>query len=103
MLDNRLAEEDFPVTPGVASAGPPGLTQETEELPLLDIPFMLTSFLLSQVTPVYPLCPLLTLTLSPQVLAHSLVSLLQSMAGSGLASLAAHLASLLLWTAQFVW
>ena len=54
MLDNRLAEEDFPVTPGVASAGPPGLTQETEELPLLDIPFMLTSFLLSQVTPVPP-------------------------------------------------
>ena len=38
-----------------------------------------------------------------QVLAQSLVSLLQSMAGSGLASLAAHLASLLLWTAQFVW
>ena len=66
MLDSRLAEEDFPVTPGVASAGSPGITQETEELPLLDIPFMLTSFLLSQVTPVYPLCPLLTLTpLSP--------------------------------------
>ena len=40
---------------------------------------------------------------SPQVLAHSLVSLLQSLAGSGLASLASHLASLLLWTAQFVW
>ena len=52
MLDSRLAEEDFPVTPGVASAGSPGITQETEELPLLDIPFMLTSFLLSQVTPV---------------------------------------------------
>ena len=52
MLDNRLAEEDFPVTPSVASDGTPGGTQETEELPLLDIPFMLTSFLLSQVTPV---------------------------------------------------
>ena len=61
MLDNRLAEEDFPVTPGVVSSGPPGGTQETEELPLLDIPFMLTSFLLSQVTPVPPV-PLLTLT-----------------------------------------
>ena len=51
MLDDRLAEEDFPVTPGVGSAGPPGVTTvQTEELPLLDIPFMLTSFLLSQVT-----------------------------------------------------
>ncbi len=45
------------MTPGVGSAGPPGVTPaQPEELPLLDIPFMLTSFLLSQVTPpVYPL------------------------------------------------
>ena len=52
MLDNKLAEEDFPVTPSVASAGPPVVTQETEETELLDIPFMLISFLLSQVSPV---------------------------------------------------
>ena len=39
------------MTPGVGSVGPPGVTPaQTEELPLLDIPFMLTSFLLSQVT-----------------------------------------------------
>ena len=40
---------------------------------------------------------------SLQVLAHSLVSVLQSLAGSVLGSLASHLASLIIWTAQFVW
>lgn len=51
-----MAEEDFPVTPDVSSVAPPRLTPaQTEELPLLDIPFMLISFLLSQVTPVWPL------------------------------------------------
>ena len=38
-----------------------------------------------------------------QVLAHSLVSLLQSLTSSGLASLVSYLGSLLIWTAQFVW
>ena len=48
MLDSRLAEDDFPLPP-------PSRRQslveekEKEEVLLLDIPFMLLSFLLSQV------------------------------------------------------
>ena len=86
------------MTPGVGSGVTPA---QTEELPLLDIPFMLISFLMSQVTPVCP--EHCTDPLSSQVLAHSLVSVLQSLSGSVLGSLASHLASLIIWTAQFVW
>ena len=38
------------MTPGVTSETPGETPADAGELPLLDIPFMLTSFLLSQVT-----------------------------------------------------
>ena len=51
LLDTRLAEEDFPIS---SSPSPPEAgkhhSQNKEEVLLLDIPFMLSSFLLSQVT-----------------------------------------------------
>ena len=48
LLDTRLAEEDFPINTSTTSPEA-GKHQNKEELLLLDIPFMLTSFLLSQV------------------------------------------------------
>ena len=87
LMDNRLAEDDFPVS----SLSPPNSRhhhESKEDVPLLDIPFMLSSFLLSQ------------------VLVHSVISVLEASATSSswqLARLASHLVSLLLWSLQFVW
>ena len=87
LMDRRLAEEDFPVS-GL------GLSRRQEqeggggEVPLLDIPFMLCSFLLSQ------------------MLVHSVISVMEASINSttsSLAGLASHLASIFLWTVQFVW
>ena len=86
LLDSRLAEEDFPVSHlPLTSTHHQG---DKEDLPLLDIPFMLSSFLLSQ------------------LLVHSVISLLEATTASSswqLAKLASHLVSLLLWSLQFVW
>ena len=56
-------------------------------MPLLDIPLMLFSFLLSQ------------------VLMFSMVTVLYQASSSGgpLATICVHLGAILLWTAQFVW
>ena len=86
LLDSRLAEEDFPVSPVPATST--HHQESKEDLPLLDIPFMLSSFLLSQ------------------LLVHSVISLLEATTASSswqLAKLASHLVSLLLWSLQFVW
>ena len=85
LMDSRLAEEDFPVS---ALSNNSHHHENKEEVPLLDIPFMLSSFLLSQ------------------VLVHSVISVLEASATSSswqLARLASHLVSLLLWSLQFVW
>ena len=84
-MDNRLAEEDFPVS---SLSNNSHQLENKEDLPLLDIPFMLSSFLLSQ------------------VLLHSVISVIEASTTSSswhLARLASHLVSLLLWSLQFVW
>ena len=48
LLDNRLAEEDFPLSEKFKENHEKDINKE--DLLLLDIPFMLTSFLLSQVS-----------------------------------------------------
>lgn len=87
LMDSRLAEDDFPLSPSVNNSQ--HQPRETEEnLPLLDIPFMLSSFLLSQ------------------MLVHSVISVMEASTSSSswqLSSLFTHLFSLLLWTLQFVW
>ena len=86
LMDSRLAEEDFPVT-GTGLIRRQGQDKDGEDVPLLDIPFMLSSFLLSQ------------------MLVHSIISVMESSTrpSTTLSSLVSHLASLLLWTIQFVW
>ena len=87
LMDNRLAEEDFPV-PSLSLPNKTHRPDNKEDLPLLDIPFMLSSFLLSQ------------------VLVHSVISVMEATTTSSswqLARLASHLVSLLLWSLQFVW
>ena len=86
LMDSRLAEEDFPVT-GTGLIRRHGQDKDGEDVPLLDIPFMLSSFLLSQ------------------MLVHSIISVMESSTrpSTTLSSLVLHLASLLLWTIQFVW
>lgn len=87
LMDSRLAEEDFPVA-GTSLIRRQGQDKaEGEDVPLLDIPFMLSSFLLSQ------------------MLVHSIISVMEGSTrpSTTLSSLASHLASLLLWTIQFVW
>ena len=87
LMDNRLAEEDFPV-PSLSLPNKTQRPDNKEDVPLLDIPFMLSSFLLSQ------------------VLVHSVISVMEAASSTSswhVASLASHLASLLLWTLQFVW
>ena len=85
LMDSRLAEEDFPVS---ALSNNSHHHENKEEVPLLDIPFMLSSFLLSQ------------------MLVHSVISVIEATTTSSswqLAKLASHLVSLLLWSLQFVW
>ena len=49
LLDTRLAEDDFPLQNNTKKQSEADTTGNKDELPLLDIPFMLLSFLLSQV------------------------------------------------------
>ena len=49
LLDTRLAEEDFPLQNNVKKQSETDSVGNKDEVPLLDIPFMLLSFLLSQV------------------------------------------------------
>ena len=88
MMDRRLAEEDFPVNTCISRGKED--QEARDQVPLLDIPFMLCSFLLSQ------------------MLVHSIITVMEAATSSSsntwhLASLVSHLASLLLWTLQFVW
>ena len=49
MLDSRLAEEDFPLQQNQSNKQKSVQDKDNDEVLLLDIPFMLLSFLLSQV------------------------------------------------------